>query len=144
MDTLKEEDDEAETHLNIITTDRDINDDGIVTYENFLNNELTNVFTHLQGRAVFTELGSVQHFCDIKINRPRTGYIYRYYNNIKPYIGCTTNIEKKEDNKTNTTYKFGRAVQEIGYDNFEFEISDKLKFNDWNDVYDVEDEYIEI
>ena len=60
LNITKEEDDEEETHLNIITTDRDINDDVIVTYENFLNNELINDFTHLQGRAVFTELGSVQ------------------------------------------------------------------------------------
>ena len=56
----EDEDEEEETHLNIITTDRDINDDGIVTYEHLLNNELINDFTQLQGRAVFTELGSVQ------------------------------------------------------------------------------------
>ena len=63
MNVLKEEDGEEETHLNIITTDRDINDDGIVTYKmtlDLLNNELINDFTHLQGRAAFTELGSVQ------------------------------------------------------------------------------------
>ena len=42
---LKEEHEEEETHLNIITTDRDIDDDGIVTYEHFLNNELINDFT---------------------------------------------------------------------------------------------------
>ena len=83
------------------------------------------------------------NFCDIKINRPRTGYIYIYSFNIKSYIGCTTNIEnRKEDHKTNVTYKFGRAIQEIGYDNFEFEILDKIKFSDWNELYDVEDEYI--
>ena len=34
------------------------------------------------------------NFCDIKINRPRTGYIYRYFYKNKSYIGCTTNIEK--------------------------------------------------
>ena len=80
--------------------------------------------------------------CDIKINRPRTGYIYRYYYNNKSHIGCTTNIEKrKEDHKTNATYKFGRAIQEVGY-NFEFEILDKMNFNEWNELYDIEDEYI--
>ena len=61
LNITKEEDDEEETHLNIITTDRDINDDVIVTYENFLNNELINDFTHLQGRAVFADAGSAQH-----------------------------------------------------------------------------------
>ena len=83
------------------------------------------------------------NFCDIKINRQRTGYIYRYSYNNKSHIGCTTNIEKrKEDHKTNATYKCGRAIQEIGYDNFEFEILDNIKFSDWNELYDVEDEYI--
>ena len=33
MNIIKEEDEEEETDINIITTDRDINDDGIVTYE---------------------------------------------------------------------------------------------------------------
>ena len=83
------------------------------------------------------------NFCDIKINRPRTCYIYRYSYNNKPYIGCTTNIEKRrDDHKTNVTYKFGRAIQKIGYDKFQFEILDKLKFSDWNEMYDIEDEYI--
>ena len=61
--------------------------------------------------------------CGIKINRPRTGYIYRYSYNNKSYIGCTTDIEKRrEDHKTNATYKLGRAIQEFGCDNFEFEV----------------------
>ena len=67
------------------------------------------------------------NFCDIKINRPRTGYIYRCSYNNKSNIGCTTNIEKRKgDHKTNVTYKFGRAIQEIGYDSFEFEILDQI------------------
>ena len=83
------------------------------------------------------------NFCDIKINRPRTGYIYRYSHNNKSYIGRTTNIEEiKEDHQTNATYKLGRAIQEIGYDNFELETLDKIKFSGWNELYDVEDEYI--
>ena len=58
------------------------------------------------------------NFCDIKTHRPKTSYIYRYSYNNKSYIGCTTDIEKrKEYYKTNVTYKFGRAIQEIGYDN---------------------------
>ena len=75
------------------------------------------------------------NFCGIKINRQRTGYIYRCSYDNKTYIGCTTDIEKrKEDDKTNATYKFGRAIQEIGYDNFEFVILDKIRFSDWNEV----------
>ena len=57
---ILKEGEEEETHLNIVTTGRDINGDGIVKYEQFLNNELISDFTHLQGRAVFTELGSVR------------------------------------------------------------------------------------
>ena len=83
------------------------------------------------------------NFCDIKIDRPRTGYIYRYSYNNKSYIGCTTNLEKrKEYHKNNATYKFGRAIKEIGYDNFKFEVLDKIKFSEWSELFDVEDEYI--
>ena len=78
-----------------------------------------------------------------KINRPRTGYIYRYSYNNKSYIGCTTSIEKrKEDHKCNITHKFGRAIKEIGHDNFTFEILEKVKFSGWNELYEIEDEYI--
>ena len=66
------------------------------------------------------------NICDTKINRPRTGYTYIYFYYNKSCISCTTNIEKrKEDHTTNATYRFGRAIQEIGYDNFEFVILDK-------------------
>ena len=50
--------------------------------------------------------------------------------------------KRKEDHKTNVTYKFGRSIQDIGYDSFKFEILYKIKFSDWNEMYDVEDEYI--
>ena len=80
---------------------------------------------------------------DIEINRQRTGYIYRYSYNNKSYIGCTTDIEKpKEDHKTNATYKFGRAIKEIGYDKFEFEMLGEIKFSDWNEIYDPEQNYM--
>ena len=83
------------------------------------------------------------NFCDIMINRPRTGYIYRYSYNKKSYIRCTTNIEtRKENHKTNVTFKLGRTIQEIGYDNFQFEILDKILFSDWNELFGIEDEYI--
>ena len=79
----------------------------------------------------------------VTLNRPRTGYIYRYSYNNKSYIGCTTDIEqRKEDHTTNATYKFGRAVQEIGYDNFQFEILYNIKFSDWNDLYEIEQNYM--
>ena len=30
----------------------------------------------------------------------------------------------------------------FGYANFQFEILDRIKFSDWNDLYDVENEHI--
>jgi len=61
----------------------------------------------------------------------------------KSYIGCTTNIEKrKEDHKCNITYKFGSAIKEIGYDKFMFEVLDTVVFSDFNELYEIEDEYI--
>ena len=50
-----------ETDTNITITGRVINEDGIVTGEHFLDYELIDDFTELQGRrrVVFTELGSV-------------------------------------------------------------------------------------
>ena len=83
------------------------------------------------------------NFCNIKMNRPRTGYIYRYSYNNNSYIGCATDIEKrKEDHKTNATYKIGRAIQEIGYDQFQFEVLEKIKSSDWNEIYDIEQNYM--
>ena len=83
------------------------------------------------------------NFCDTKINRPRTGYIYRYSYNNKSYIGCTTKVEKrKENHKTKVTYKLGRAVQDIGYESIEFGILDNFKSNDWDELYNPEQNYM--
>ena len=46
-----------------------------MTYEHLLNNELINDFTQLQGRAVFTELGSVQRLFYSEIEK---GNIYNF------------------------------------------------------------------
>ena len=62
LNIIKEEDEEKETNIYIIITGKEINEDGVVTYEHFSNNELIDHFTQLQGRVVFTELGSVQRF----------------------------------------------------------------------------------
>ena len=50
--------------------------------------------------------------------------------------------EQQEGHKTNVTYKLGGATQEIGNDNFEFEILDNIKFNDWSELYDIEQNYM--
>ena len=44
-------------------------------------------------------------------------YIYIYH------IGCTTDINKRQqEHKNNKTNKFGRALKQYGYDNFQIEI----------------------
>ena len=55
------------------------------------------------------------NFCDIKIDRPRTGYIYRYSYNNKSYIGCTTNLEKrKEDHKITQHISLEEQLKKLG------------------------------
>ena len=68
--TKEEEDEEADIHL--IITGNVINEDGIVTEEHFLNDELIEDFTELQGRVVFTELGSVQSLFYSETERKHT------------------------------------------------------------------------
>ena len=75
--------------------------------------------------------------------KPYTGYIYRCsYNNVS-YIGCTTDIEnRKEEHKENKTNKFGRALEQYGYDNFKFEFLETIQFSEKQELYDIEDLYI--
>ena len=75
--------------------------------------------------------------------KPYTGYIYRYsYNNIS-YIGCTTDVKKRqEEHKSNSTNKFGRAIKQYQYNNFKFEILETVKFSEIQELYDIEDTYI--
>ena len=43
----------------------------VVTYEHFVNNELIDYFTELQGRVVFTELGSVHRLFYSEVEQVR-------------------------------------------------------------------------
>ena len=83
------------------------------------------------------------NFCEISLLKPYVGYIYRYSYNGKSYIGSTTDIKRrKEDHKTNTTNKFGRAIQRYGYKQFNFEILEKLQYSNKSELYDLENQYI--
>ena len=89
------------------------------------------------------------NFCDIEILKPYTGYIYGYSHDGKSYIGSTNNIKnRKEEHKANgatkgeSTNKFGRAIQSIGYHNFKFEIIKTIQYGERQELYDIEDEYI--
>jgi group I intron endonuclease len=63
--------------------------------------------------------------------------------NGKSYIGSTIDIKtRKEEHKTNTTNKFGRAIQKYGYKQFKFEILETLQFSERTELYDLENQYI--
>jgi group I intron endonuclease len=84
------------------------------------------------------------NFCDILINRPRNGFIYRYSHNNISYIGSTVNVLRRQtEHKENPTLKFGVAIKKTGYDNFDFEILETIKFLDITEMYDLEDVYIQ-
>ena len=84
------------------------------------------------------------NFCDIEILKPYTGHIYKYTYNNKHYIGSTTNLDKrKEEHKLNKTGKFGTAIQTIGYNNFKFEKIETIKFSDRQELFDLENHYIQ-
>ena len=71
------------------------------------------------------------------------GYIYRYSYNGKSYIGSTTDIKKRqEEHKQNNTNKFGRAIKEYGYNNFTFEILETKNYSEREELFDLEDYYI--
>ena len=129
----KEEDEEEETHFNIITTDRDINDDGIMTYENFLNNELINDFAQLQGRAVFTELGSAQRlfYSEIEKGNIHNSKIKTSKGNIvafgmgdlyieeNPNIECVLHIIDKLNRDSPSKYRYmGQSLYTLAYEYF--------------------------
>ena len=83
------------------------------------------------------------NFCDIEVLKPYVGFVYRYTHNGRSYIGSTTDVKKRrEEHKTNRTNKFGRAIQQHGYNSFTFEILDKVRFSERQELYDLEDEYI--
>ena len=61
----------------------------------------------------------------------------------KSYIGSTDDIKKRrEEHKTNSTNKFGRAIKNIGFEKFEFEILEKVDYYDRTELYEIENNYI--
>ena len=83
------------------------------------------------------------NFCDIQVLKPYVGFVYRYIHNGRSYVGSTTDVKKRrEEHKTNRTKKFGRAIQQHGYSSFAFEILEKVRFSERQELYDLEDEYI--
>jgi hypothetical protein len=46
------------------------------------------------------------------------------------------------EHETNTTNKFGRAILNIGLNNFEFDILETVNYDDRADLYEIENNYI--
>ena len=83
------------------------------------------------------------NFCNIKCYKPYFGYIYRYSYLGKSYIGSTTDIKKRcLEHETNTTNKFGRVIKQIGIKQFKFEILETVEYNDKEELFDIENDYI--
>ena len=63
------------------------------------------------------------NFCETNLLKPYVGYIYRYSLNGKSSVGSIVDIKRRrEDHKTNTTNKFGRAIQRYGYKQSKFTV----------------------
>ncbi len=79
------------------------------------------------------------NFCDITYYKPYTGYIYKYSYNNKSYVGCTNNVKKRqEEHKLNIRglrTKFQRVLNEIGYDNFKFEILETIQYGEMSELF---------
>ena len=73
--------------------------------------------------------------------KPYAGYIYRCSYDHVSYIGCSTDIEK-EQHKEHTTNKFGRALEQYGYDSFECECLETVHFSERQSLLDIEYMYI--
>ena len=90
-----------------------------------------------------TKQKTIVNFCNIKCYKPYLGYIYRYSYLGKSYIGSTTDIKKRcLEHETNTTNKFGRVIKQIGIKQFKFEILETVKYNDKEELFDIENNYI--
>ena len=51
-------------------------------------------------------------------------------------------LKKKRRIQKNKTNKFGRAINEIGYKNFKFEILETVNYLEKTELYEIEDTYI--
>ena len=61
----------------------------------------------------------------------------------KSYIGSTDDIKKRrEEHKKKSTNKCGRAIKNIGFENFEFELLEKVDYYDRTELYEIENNYI--
>ncbi len=90
---------------------------------------------------------SLVNFADYDGKPQYEGVLYKYtlIGTERHYIGSTTNIKKRdEEHRQRKKTEFDRALDEYGYDNFKFEILEKLEFNCRKNLFDKEDYYINL
>ena len=84
------------------------------------------------------------NFGDSSLHKPYKSSIYRVSLNDKSYVGSAKDPQKrfKEhiDGKGNS--KFIRAVKDHGHKAFEWKVLETISYSDINDVYRLEDSYI--
>ena len=86
------------------------------------------------------------NFCNIKNYKHHTGHICSYEHHGQNYIGSTTDVNKrKQEHRTSTkagNTKFKRAVKLYGFDNFNYEVLETIKYSNINELWELEHNYI--
>ncbi len=86
------------------------------------------------------------NFCEIKDYQPHTGHIYCYEYQGKYYIGSTKDLNKRKQEHKNGTKagdtKFKKAIEIIGFDNFNYKVLKTIRFNDIHELWELENSYI--
>jgi predicted GIY-YIG superfamily endonuclease len=99
--------------------------------------------------VALTRTSNKEHvnFCEIDDYRPYIGYIYSYEYNGKHYIGSTKDLTKRKQEhkmceKAGDT-KFNKTIKKHGFDKFEYQVLETLRYNNIKELWKLEDSYIE-
>ena len=82
------------------------------------------------------------NFWDIDVLKPYVGFIYRYAQRTRVRRFDYQGQKRQAEHKPSRTNTFGRAIQQYGYNSFAFDVLEKLKFSERQELYDLEDEDI--
>lgn len=85
------------------------------------------------------------NFGNVDILKPYTGSIYRISINDKSYIGCAKRVKERwlEHKSGKGNSKFIQALKHYGHKAFKWEVLETINFCDINDLYRLEDSYID-
>jgi hypothetical protein len=85
------------------------------------------------------------NFGEISIVKPYKGSVYRVSFNGKSYIGSAKDVKERwaEHKQGKGHSQFIRALQDHGHKAFKWELLETIMYSDINDLYRLEDEYID-